>query len=99
MLTSCPREGSSIHKRYCVSLLTESISYSSLALCSSEEEACFELDPDNPESWLPLSAFAEAHPGLSIKGSKFFPWTAGLQQKIKEQDKQGVGVKTGPELA
>lgn len=72
----------------CISLLTENISHSSLAICSSEEEACFVLDPDNPKSWLPLSVFAEAHPGLSVKGSKFFSWTAGLQQKKSRTNKE-----------
>lgn len=33
---------------------------------------------------------AEIHPGVSIRGGKFFPWTAGVRQKRTGQTGSGV---------
>lgn len=46
---------------------------------------------------MPSSALAETHPGLSVRGGKFFPWTAGLQQKGTGQI--GSGMEAEAELA
>lgn len=80
----------------CIALCTGNISHFCLTHRKQWDWGGFELELVDPQSWLLSVALAKIHPGLSVRGGKFFPWTVGLQQKRTGQI--GSGVKAEPEL-